>query len=78
MPTSPPKTAATTFKRGAGRTRATSSGSRRSSSVSITVGGNGQDSVHSEALKIITEVDGMRTQGKSFANVHLFCRVKYR
>lgn len=58
MTTIAPKTTSLTTKRSAGQTRVNSDDSRSSSSVSIIVGGNLQESINPEPLKIITEVDG--------------------
>ncbi len=57
-----PKTATSTIKRGAGQLRPTSGESGMSSSTSIIVGNNPQESMHSEPLKIIAEVDGIITK----------------
>ncbi len=57
-----PKTATSTIKRGAGQLRPTSGESGMSSSASIIVGNNPQESMHSEPLKIIAEVDGIITK----------------
>lgn len=58
MTTVPPKTTASTAKRISGQARLNSDDSRASSTVSILVGGNSQESMHQEPLRIITEVDG--------------------
>jgi hypothetical protein len=58
MTTNGPKTATTTRKRGAGHARPNSGES--SNSLSIITGINPQESMHSEPLKIIAEVDGIK------------------
>jgi hypothetical protein len=53
------KTATSTAKRGSNQSRPNSGGSSASSIVSIVVGKHPPESIHSQQLKIITEVDGI-------------------
>jgi hypothetical protein len=62
MTTTAPKAIATTTKRSAGQIRLNSDDSRTNSSVSIIIEGNRKESMHTEPLKIITEVDGRITK----------------
>jgi hypothetical protein len=74
------KTAASTVKRGLSQVRINSGESGTSiSSVSIVIGSNPQETMHSEPLKIITEVDGMITTKNQYCiYMYLFFRDKYR
>jgi len=62
MTTAVPKTTTNTAKRSAGQLRVNSGDNRTNSSVSILVEGNPQELMHTEPLKIITEVDGRITK----------------
>jgi len=62
MTTTAPKTTTNTIKRSAGQLRLNSDDNRTNSSVSILVEGDPQELMHTEPLKIITEVDGRITK----------------
>ena len=59
-----PKTATATAKRGIGQGRPGSGETQTTHNVSIITGSNAPESILSEPLKIITEVDGMSVKYK--------------